>query len=92
LRSLEIGRSGLGGDGKPLAHRTTVYQDRDVLPHEVISQKLSVPNAERIFSYDTRCAPDSVWRNIPAFQNRPLVPGPNQGDRDFEEELAKAER
>ena len=49
LRSLEIGRSGLGGDGKPWRIGTTVYQDRDILPRELISQKLSVPNAERIF-------------------------------------------
>src|SRR5262245_23115717 len=49
LRSLEIGRSGLGGDGKPWRIGTEVYGDRDVLPRDVISRKLSVPNAERIF-------------------------------------------
>ena len=49
LRSLEIGRSGLGGDGKPWRIGTTVYQDRDILPREIISQRLSVPNAERVF-------------------------------------------
>jgi carbamoyl-phosphate synthase large subunit len=49
LRSLEIGRYGLGGDGKPWRIGNTVYQDRDILPAELISQKLSVPNAERIF-------------------------------------------
>src|SRR5882762_1286212 len=49
LRSLEIGRSGLGGDGKPWRVGTEVYGDRDVLPRDVISRKLSVPNAERIF-------------------------------------------
>jgi carbamoyl-phosphate synthase large subunit len=49
LRSLEIGRSGLGGDGKPWRIGTEVYGDRDVLPKDVISRKLSVPNAERIF-------------------------------------------
>ena len=47
--SLEIGRSGLGGDGKPWRIGTEVYGDRDVLPRDVISRKLSVPNAERIF-------------------------------------------
>jgi carbamoyl-phosphate synthase large subunit len=26
-----------------------VYGDRDILPREIITQKLSVPNAERIF-------------------------------------------
>jgi carbamoyl-phosphate synthase large subunit len=49
LRSLEIGRSGLGGDGRPWRIGTAVYQDRDILPREIISQKLSVPNAERVF-------------------------------------------
>src|SRR5215470_15350395 len=49
LRSLEIGRSGLGGDGKPWRIGNEVYGDRDILPREVISRKLSVPNAERIF-------------------------------------------
>ncbi len=49
LRSLEIGRSGLGGDGKPWRVGTEVYGDRDILPRDVISRKLSTPNAERIF-------------------------------------------
>ena len=49
LRSLEIGHSSLGGDGKPWRIGTEVYGDRDILPRDVISRKLSVPNAERIF-------------------------------------------
>src|SRR6266571_4226531 len=49
LRSLEIGRSGLGGDGQPWRVGSEVYGDRDILPRAIISQKLSVPNAERIF-------------------------------------------
>ncbi len=49
LRSLEIGRSGLGGDGKPWRVGTETYGDRDLLPRDVITRKLSVPNAERIF-------------------------------------------
>ena len=55
LRSLETHRpcayrrSGLGGDGKPWRIGTEVYGDRDILPRDVISRKLSVPNAERIF-------------------------------------------
>jgi carbamoyl-phosphate synthase large subunit len=49
LRSLEIGRSGLGGDGKPWRVGEKVYGDRDVLPRDLITRKLSVPNAERIF-------------------------------------------
>jgi carbamoyl-phosphate synthase large subunit len=49
LRSLEIGRYGLGGDGKPWRIGNEVYGDRDILPREVITPKLSVPNAERVF-------------------------------------------
>jgi carbamoyl-phosphate synthase large subunit len=49
LRSLEIGRSGLGGDGQPWRVGSQVYGDRDILPRDVITRKLSVPNAERIF-------------------------------------------
>src|SRR6478672_5475073 len=49
LRSLEIGRSGLGGDGKAWRIGNDVYGDRDQLPHDVIARKLSVPNAERVF-------------------------------------------
>jgi len=49
LRSLEIGRYGLGGDGKPWRIGNDVYGDRDILPKDVITRKLSVPNAERIF-------------------------------------------
>jgi len=49
LRSLEIGRSGLGGDGKPWRIGTEIYGDRDILPRDVIRGKLSVPSAERIF-------------------------------------------
>ena len=48
LRSLEIGRSGLGGDGKPCRVGTEVYGDRDILPRDVIARKLSIPNAEQI--------------------------------------------
>jgi carbamoyl-phosphate synthase large subunit len=49
LRSLEIGRSGIGGDGKPWRVGAEVYGDRDILPRDLISSKLSVPNAERVF-------------------------------------------
>jgi len=49
LRSLEVGRSGLGGDGKAWRIGADVYGDRDQLPRDVISRKLSVPNAERVF-------------------------------------------
>ena len=59
LRSLEIGRSGLGGDGKPWRIGTELYGDRDILPRDVISRKLSVPNAERIFFIRHACPPAS---------------------------------
>jgi carbamoyl-phosphate synthase large subunit len=49
LRSLEIGRYGLGGDGKGWRLGDKMYGDRDILPREIIAQKLSVPNAERVF-------------------------------------------
>jgi carbamoyl-phosphate synthase large subunit len=39
----------LGGDGKPWRIGSEVYGDRDILPREVITRKLSVPNAERVF-------------------------------------------
>jgi carbamoyl-phosphate synthase large subunit len=48
LRSLEIGRHGLGGDGQPWRVGNEVYGDRDIFPREIISQKLISPNAERI--------------------------------------------
>jgi carbamoyl-phosphate synthase large subunit len=49
LRSLEIGRYGLGGDAKPWRFGERIFGDTDVLPRELITQKLSVPNSERIF-------------------------------------------
>jgi carbamoyl-phosphate synthase large subunit len=49
LRSLEIGRYGLGGDGKTWRVGEQVFADRDIFPREIIVQKLSVPNSERIF-------------------------------------------
>jgi carbamoyl-phosphate synthase large subunit len=49
LRSLEIGRYGLGGDGRPWRFGEKVYADRDILPRDLIAPRLSVPNAERIF-------------------------------------------
>src|SRR6202034_723268 len=36
LRSLEIGRYGLGGDGKPWRFGEKVYADRDILPLDLI--------------------------------------------------------
>jgi carbamoyl-phosphate synthase large subunit len=49
LRSLEIGRYGLGGDGRPWRVGHQLHGDRDIFPRDVIIRALSVPNAERIF-------------------------------------------
>ena len=49
LRSLEVGRHGLGGDGKSWRVGDQVFGDREILPRDLISAKLSVPNAERIY-------------------------------------------
>jgi carbamoyl-phosphate synthase large subunit len=49
LRSLETGRSGLGGDGRSWRVGADLYGDREVLPRDIILRKLSVPNAERAF-------------------------------------------
>jgi carbamoyl-phosphate synthase large subunit len=49
LRSLEIGRYGLGGDGRPWRIGDKVLSDDEIFPRELILQKLSVPNADRIF-------------------------------------------
>jgi Carbamoyl-phosphate synthetase large chain, oligomerisation domain len=49
LRSLKIGRCGLGSDGKPWRIGTELNGDRDILSSNAISRKLSVPNAGRIF-------------------------------------------
>ena len=50
LRSLETGPdTACRGDGKPWRIGTEIYGNRDILPRDVISRKLSVPNAERVF-------------------------------------------
>jgi len=49
LRSMEIGRHGLGGHSKPWRIGDQVFGDRDILPKDIIRQKLTVPNAERIY-------------------------------------------
>jgi len=49
LRSLEIGRSGLGGDGKPWRIGAEMIDDRAIFPRDLINRKLTVPNAERVF-------------------------------------------
>jgi carbamoyl-phosphate synthase large subunit len=49
LRSLEIGRSGLGGDGRNWRLGEKVFNDRDIFPRDLITRKLSAPNADRVF-------------------------------------------
>mgnify|MGYP000029443161 CR=1 FL=1 len=49
LRSLEIGRFGLGGDGKPWRVGGELLEDRARFPRDLLLRKLSAPNAERIF-------------------------------------------
>ena len=49
LRSLEVGRFGLGGDGKGWRVGLEEYGDRAEIPKEILISKLNVPNAERIF-------------------------------------------
>ena len=91
LRSLEIGRSGLGGDGKPWRIGTEVYGDRDILPRDVISRKLSVPNAERIFfirhALRAGFTIEEIF-NLPKIERWFLVQ--IKEIVDFEEELASA--
>jgi carbamoyl-phosphate synthase large subunit len=49
LRSLEIGRFGLGGDGRSLRIGKAVFEDGVPPPRDVIVGRLSIPNAERVF-------------------------------------------
>lgn len=52
LRSLEIQRHGIGGDGKPWREGLVNYPDRGEpgsIPDDVIKKKLTTGNAERIF-------------------------------------------
>jgi len=49
LRSLEIGRFGLGGDGKAVRIDGQLIEDDELLFSETISKKLVTPNADRIF-------------------------------------------
>ena len=89
LRSLEIGRSGLGGDGKPWRIDGVEYGDRDILPNEVILRKLTVPNAERIFF--VRHAMRAGMTNEEIFEHSSIDPWFLAQIReivDLEEELA----
>ena len=49
LRSLEIGRMGLGGDGKAVRVDGQMIEDRAILPVDFIIKKLVTPNGDRIF-------------------------------------------
>ena len=81
LRSLEIGRSGLGGDGKPWRIGTEVYGDREVLPRDVISPKTFRPECRTDFLHSPRFARRfHRRRDFQPHKNRPLVPGADQRD------------
>jgi carbamoyl-phosphate synthase large subunit len=91
LRSLEIGRHGLGGDGKAWRIGDQVYGDRDILPREIITQRLSVPNAERIFFI--RHAFRAGFTSEEIFQLTKIDPwflAQLKEIVDFEEELAES--
>ena len=89
LRSLEIGRYGLGGDGKPWRFGDKVYADRDILPRELITPKLSVPNAERIFFIRHALrAGFTIGGAIPAHRINRWFLAQIKQIVDFEEELA----
>ena len=82
LRSLEIGRYGLGGDGKALAHRREgLWRPRHPSPRS------HRPQAQRPQRRAHLLPPPRPARrvhhrgNLPAYQDRPLVPDPDQGDR-----------
>ena len=84
--------SGLGGDGKPWYLGTEVYGDRAILPRGVISRKLTVPNAERIFFIRHARLPRRLHRRD-IFQITKLdrwFLTQMQEIVDFEEELAGA--
>jgi carbamoyl-phosphate synthase large subunit len=89
LRSLEIGRAGLGGDGKPWRFGDKVYGDREIFPRELLIQRLSVPNAERIFF--VRHALRAGFTSEDIFQLTKIDPwflAQIKEIVDFEEELA----
>lgn len=91
LRSLEIGRYGIGGDGKPWRVGAEVFPDRGPFPRDLILRKLSTPNSERIFfirhAFRAGLSVDEIF-NLTKIdrwfltQLKEIV--------DFEEELAKA--
>lgn len=79
-------RSGLGGDGKLWRIGMEVYGDRAILPRDVISRKLSVPNAERIFftgNGNRHCGADLEGRAavMAALEREFLVLGDGFGGR-----------
>ncbi len=91
LRSLEIGRHGLGGDGKPWRVGTDVYDDRSQFPRDLIRQRLAKPNADRIFFI--RHAMRAGFSNEEIFQLTKIDPWFLAQLReivDFEEVLAEA--
>jgi len=76
IRSLEIGRFGLGMDGK------------EEVQGEVVRKKLGLATADRIFTL--RSAPQNgphAPGDLRGYPNRPVVPGEHEANCDFEEEI-----
>ncbi|RME92522.1 MAG: carbamoyl-phosphate synthase large subunit, partial [Verrucomicrobia bacterium] len=49
LRSMEIGRFGLGADGRVIWENGEPIPDRGEVPPELIRRRLAIPNADRVF-------------------------------------------
>jgi len=49
LRGLEIGRSGLGADGKDIMNVVDMTQQQKMFAKEDILEKIKVPKADRMF-------------------------------------------
>jgi hypothetical protein len=78
LRSLEIGRHGLGADG-----RDRVESDGDFPSETQIHQKLAIPNSQRLFYLRyALLAGMAIHRGHPcADRHRSVVPAPDAPDR-----------
>lgn len=84
LRSLEFGHSGHADDGKRWRVGTKVDGNRDILPRDVISCKLSVPNAELIFFIrHALSAGFTIENDFLSLGNLSLVSDPNQRGHGF---------
>ena len=93
LRSLEIGRYGLGGDGRPWRIGANRLRDRDILPREIISQKLSFAQRRAHFLHPSRLAGRLQHRgDIPVTKIDRWFLAQIKEIVDFEAELAASAR